>query len=319
MSPRVVVISGGLGGARLATAFRALGRLDTTTFVVNVADDTWHLGLKICPDHDSVLYAAAGVLDLERGWGRRDETFAVMDAMAEQGAPQWFSLGDRDLAVHLRRTEMLRAGATLTDVAADLCAGFGLPSCVLPASDQPIATRVGLETGEVAFQTYHVEMGGRPDVADVRYQGLDEAVPTAAVLAALDAADHVLIAASSPVASVLPILGLPGVRRALSRRRDTVSMLSPMVSGRPLVADRDLHRARTRTHLLGALGVAHDPPSAGRLLADVAGTFVLDPADAVLAPEWDELDQEVVVGPTVLDDRASAPAELAGLLEVLGG
>lgn len=300
MERRLVVLSGGLGGARVANALRSARLLDRTTFVANVADDLTHLGLYVSPDVDSVLYGAWGRFDFERGWGRLEETRTVSDELRALGHEHWFTLGDRDLALHLRRHELLSAGASRSEAMRTICAEIDLGALVLPASDDPIATNVVVGGQRVDFQTYHVAMGGHTPVEAVDFVGLDAARPSPGVIEAIREAAVILIAPSSPVGSLAPILRLEGLQEVLCERRDQVVMMSPVVVSTAPQTARDQHHWRTRENLLRSIGVAHNPRAIAEHLCHVAATVVADTRDRALIQDWYPVDQRVVLGDTLL-------------------
>src|SRR6185503_15672604 len=210
MSGKILALAGGVGGAKLALGLAHTLPADALTVAVNTADDFEHLGLSICPDLDTVLYTLAGVANPETGWGRRDETWSFMKAVAELGGPTWFKLGDRDLAIHVERTRRLRAGETLTSVTAHLAARLGVAARVLPMSDEPVRTAVETETGTLAFQDYFAREQCRPAGRRIRYDGAETARPTVQIEAALSAPTlaGIIICPSNPWLSVDPILAV---------------------------------------------------------------------------------------------------------------
>ncbi len=323
-APTVTVLCGGLGGARVALALRRLGLDGVTTFVTNVADDATVDGLPVCPDTDAVLYALAGRFDEERGWGIRGDEF--VPAAGEAG---WFHLGVADREHHRRRRALLDAGRSLSQATAGLAARAGVVARVVPATDAPVRTRVRSADGERAWQEWLVRDGARPVPTGVRYDGLGVgvgggggrggggAVPAPGVLDALGAAGLVVVAPSSPVASVGPILALPGVVYALASRPEGARAVavSPVVARRAPTGERDRRRAHARAALLAAQGYGHDPVEVARWYAErapgVVGTLVVDPADATDA---------AAVGAHVSTVRvAPAPTTtVGGLSELLG-
>jgi LPPG:FO 2-phospho-L-lactate transferase len=224
---KLVYLSGGVGGARLAHGLYQLLAPDELTLVVNTGDDLTHWGLSISPDLDTVMYTLADVADLTRGWGLSDETFAALEWVKRYGGEAWFQLGDRDLATHLMRTQWLREGQTLTQVTQRLCTALGVRCSVLPMSDQPCETMIDTDAGTLSFQRWLVEQRALPAVRRVWFQGTPQ--PTAALLTALDAADWIVIGPSNPYVSIDPILSLPGVRERLHAR--PVLAVSPIVHG----------------------------------------------------------------------------------------
>jgi LPPG:FO 2-phospho-L-lactate transferase len=302
---RVVELAGGVGGAKLAEGLAAHLGADMTV-VVNTGDDLELYGLAIWPDFDTVTYTLAGLDDEVRGWGLRDETWTVMDRLATLGEEPWFRLGDRDLATHLWRTERLRAGGRATDVARDLTAALGIAPSVLPMTDEPVRTEVLTDDGWLEFQEYFVHRHQAPDVREVRFRGIEGARPTPEVLAAIDAADVIVIAPSNPIVSVGPILALPGLVDALTAARDRgvpIVAVSGIIGGKALKGPADRMLA-SLGHESSALGVA-------RLYAHLATDFVLDTTDADAAPAIAELGLRPVVADTIMTDDA-ARARVAG-------
>ena len=241
---RVVVLAGGYGGARLARALAETVPPRDLTVVGNVGDDLEVLGLHVSPDVDSILYALAGVGDEERGWGRADETWNALETAAALGGERWFQLGDRDLGLHLVRTEALRAGEPLSAVTAGLAAGFGIEATVLPATDDPLRTWVETAAGEFPFQEWYVARGHRDEVTAMRYEGAEQARAAPGVSEALERADLIVIAPSNPYLSIGPILAVEEIRRELEGRRAPAVAVSPLISGRTVKgpADRMLER-----------------------------------------------------------------------------
>jgi LPPG:FO 2-phospho-L-lactate transferase len=228
---RVVYLSGGVGGARLLAGLAELLPSTALTTIVNVGDDFEHLGLKICPDIDTVLYTLSGLADMQRGWGLRDESFHALELVKRYGGDSWFQLGDRDLALHLMRTLWLREGQRLTEITSRLARALGVEHPVLPMSDVSVATQIETANdGTLDFQDWLVRRRGEPEVTRVLFRG--HALPTAEVLAALDAATLVVIGPSNPYVSIDPILRVPGLRAAVARR--PVIAVSPIVGGRAI-------------------------------------------------------------------------------------
>jgi len=237
---KVVVLAGGFGGARFARAIAE--NADGVTIVGNVGDDAEILGLHISPDLDSILYALAGLGDEERGWGRKDETWNALDTVGALGGETWFQLGDRDLGLHLVRTQALRAGEPLSAVTERFAAALGIEAAVLPATDDSLRTWVETPAGDFPFQDWYVGRGHRDEVTGVRYEGA--AKPAPGVLEALGAADLIAIAPSNPYLSIGPILAIEEIRAALEQRRAPAVAVSPLIGGRTVKgpADRMLER-----------------------------------------------------------------------------
>lgn len=269
----VAVLSGGVGGARFLRGVVSVVDPGNVSIVGNVADDIELLGLRISPDLDSILYTLTGRSDEERGWGRADESWRALDTVAELGGDAWFRLGDRDLGLHLVRTELLRGGATLTEATARIAAALGLRARLLPATDDPLRTFLETPAGTFPFQTWFVERGHRDDVDAVHYAGAPEASPAPGVLEAIADADVILFAPSNPYVSIGPILAVGAIREALERRTAPCVAVSPLIGGRAVKGPADRMLAR----LAGGTTPAH-VASCYEGLIDV---LVVDEADAV--------------------------------------
>ncbi len=315
---RVVALAGGVGAGKFLRGLQGVARAEglELAVVVNTADDLQVYGLHVCPDLDSVCYWLAGLADRERGWGLAGETFHAMEALrATLGEEAWFSLGDRDLATHLFRTERLRAGLPLSAVTEELRTRLGLPWRILPMSDDPVTTRVEVADAEgrgldLHFQEYWVRRGARDAVKAVRYAGVERARPAPGVLEALGAAEAVILCPSNPVASLWPILAVPGVREAVAARRGRVVGISPIVAGAPLrgMADRLMPPAGLEVSALGA----------ARAYAGLLAGWVVDERDRDLAPRIQgELGVGVAVTDTIMVDDPAAEALARAALALL--
>ena len=318
MSRRVVALTGGVGGAKLARGLVERLGAEDLVFVVNVGDDFEHLGLHVSPDLDTLLYTLSDEANPELGWGRRDESWQFIDALARYGGPTWFRLGDRDLATHVTRTQALAAGRTLTEVTAELGRALGIRHAMLPVTDDPLRTVVETAEGPLAFQHYFVRERCAPAVTGFRFDGSDEARPSAAVLAALadPALDGVVICPSNPFVSVDPILAVPGMRDALGAVSAPIVAVSPIIGGDALKGPAakmmdELGVPRSTDAVAAHYGARRD----GGLLDG----FVIDRVDAALEGRVDALGLRAHVTNTVmqsLDDRmALADAVLAFLNE----
>ena len=310
--PRVVELAGGVGGAKLAEGLQAAVGADLTV-VVNTGDDLERHGLAIWPDHDTVLYTLAGLDDEVRGWGLANETWTAIEALAALGEDAWFRLGDRDLATHLVRTERLRRGDRPTDVAAHLGRALGVAATILPMADEPVRTDVRTADGWLEFQEYFVHRGQAPAVHEVRFRGIESARATPEVVAALAAAEAIVIAPSNPIVSTGPILALPGIRDALA---DAHSRGAPIVAVSGIVGGRALKGPADR--MLASLGHESSALGVARLYAGVADRFVLDAVDAELAPAVEALGFDVLVADTIMADDAGRERVARATLEFAG-
>jgi LPPG:FO 2-phospho-L-lactate transferase len=304
----VVVLAGGVGGARLAHGLYHALRPDELSIAVNTGDDFDHLGLRICPDLDTVTYTLAGIANRETGWGIVGDSFEALAALERVGGPAWFRLGDRDLATHLQRTSLLGQRLRLTAVTARICAALGVRSRVLPMSDDAVATMVLTAEAELEFQDYFVRQGCEPAVRGIRFAGIETAQASPEVLEALRAADGIVIAPSNPFVSVEPILALPGVREAV-RSKPSVAV-SPIVGGRAIKGPA--------AKMLLELGLEVSPAGVARRYAGLVSGFALDEQDATLASEIQAQGFETVVAQTVMRSDADRETLAQVCLDLLG-
>ncbi|MCO6453094.1 MAG: 2-phospho-L-lactate transferase [Caldilineales bacterium] len=304
----VIALAGGVGGAKLAHGLAQHLAPERLTVVVNTADDFEHLGLLICPDVDTVLYNLAEVNNLEQGWGRTSESFQVLEEAERLGHEAWFRLGDRDIALHLLRRQMLDAGMTLSEITADLARRLGVAPAVVPMSDQPVRTIIITPEGDLPFQEYFVHRRCQPAMLGMTLEGLEHARPADAFTAALSRADLIVICPSNPFVSIDPILSLPGVRARIANI-PTIAV-SPIVGGQALKGPAAKMMAEMEVEV-SALGVA-------RHYQGLADAFVCDQADAELAEEVAELGMKVLVTDTIMTDKA-ARARLAGEVLSMAG
>jgi LPPG:FO 2-phospho-L-lactate transferase len=301
---RVVALAGGVGAGKFLRGLARAVDPSELTVVVNTGDDIRLHGLHISPDLDSVTYWLADAMDRERGWGRRDESFRAMHALRElDGERAWFNLGDRDLATHLLRTQLLSEGRTLSEATERVASGFGVTPRILPMSDDRVETHVEVVSSgralDLHFQDYWVRRHARDEVKSVRYDGVAGARPAPGVLDAIAHAGVIAICPSNPVASIGPILAVAGLRDAVAERRAVVAGVSPIVGGAPLagMADKLMPVAGLE---VSALGAAH-------AYEGLLGAWVIDDIDRGLATAiGSELDVRVAVTDTVMtgDDVA---------------
>jgi LPPG:FO 2-phospho-L-lactate transferase len=275
--------------------------------IANVADDLELHGLHVSPDIDALLYTLAALIDAERGWGVANDTYSAHAIFARYGEPVWFTLGDADLATHVTRTRLLSEGRSLTDATATMAAALGIGSRILPATDERCRTIVLTDDGPLEFQEYFVRHRQDPDVRGVRLDGIEDARPTPAVLAAIGDADLLVIGPSNPIVSIGPILALEGVREAILAVPRRVG-LSPIIGGRALKGPA--------ARMLASLG--HEPSAVGvaRIYADLLTHWVIDATDAELAPRVRESGVEPVVLDTIMaanEDRARLAGELLAI------
>ncbi len=305
MSGSVVLLAGGVGGARLAHGLQAhLG--SRLVVIVNTADDVERHGLLVSPDHDTVMYTLAGIDNRQWGWGLAGETFAAAEMLERYGEETWFWLGDRDIATHVVRTARLARGDRATDISRDLQRALGVQATILPMSDFPVRTEVLTDEGWLEFQDYFVRLHQEPEVRDLRFGGLEDAVATPEVEAALEYASAIVIAPSNPFVSVRPILGVSGIEAGLQTARSRgapVIAVSGIVGGKALKGPAD-RMLVSLGHEASALGVA-------RQYTGIADVFVLDALDASLEAPIQALGMRTLVTDTIMAGDAGR-ARLAG-------
>ncbi len=304
---RVAVLCGGVGAARLLAGLVAVVPAESVTAIVNVGDDTEMHGLYISPDLDTITYTLGGGSDAERGWGLAGETWAAMDQLDFYGGAAWFRLGDRDLGTHLYRTGRLSEGASLSAVTAHIARAWGIQATLLPVSDDPVRTRLELDSGEeVNFQEYFVRLRHSVAVRAVRFVGAERAKAAPGVLESLEAAETIVIAPSNPIVSIGPVLAVPGISELLARRRRDVVAVSPIVGGRALKGPAD--------RLLVELGGQASATGVAEVWTSVAGTLVIDEVDADLRDAVEQTGMSCRVRATVMSSPSAAAALAAAVL-----
>jgi LPPG:FO 2-phospho-L-lactate transferase len=302
---KLVVLSGGVGGARFARGVAEIADPGALTVVGNVGDDVEVLGMHVSPDLDSIVYALAGLNDEVRGWGRSGETWNTLETVSALGGEDWFRLGDRDLGLHLVRTQALRAGEPLSAVTARIASGLGVESRLLPATDDRLRTWIATPAGEFPFQEWFVARGHRDEADAVRFEGADAASPAPGVLDAIEAADLLLIAPSNPYVSIEPILAVEAVRTALERRRVPCVAVSPLIGGRAVKGPAD--------RMLARIAGGTSPRHVTACYAGLIDAIVLDEADAA------DLDGLGAVRPIVTQTLMHDPDARRRLAEVALG
>jgi len=279
----IVALAGGVGGARLANGLAKLLAPEDLIIAVNVGDDFSHLGLSICPDIDTVTYTLAGLNDEQRGWGILDETWSFMATLRQLGGPDWFALGDRDLAKHVLRTERLRAGESLTTITRDIARASGVTHVIIPVSDDPVRSIVQTDEGDLPFQDYFVRRRCEPVFGGIRYDGAAAATANPQLLAALadPALEAVVICPSNPILSIGPILAVPGVAESLRAAKAPRIAISPFIAGEAVKGPaakimRELGQspgaealAEYYTGLVDVIFCDERDPAAGRVIGDI--------------------------------------------------
>ena len=293
----ITVLAGGVGAAKFLRGLIDVVDPASITVIGNTADDEEFLGLHVSPDLDTVVYTLTDNVHPEQGWGLAAETFAVLEQAKRLGEETWFTLGDRDIATHLLRTRLLRAGRTLSQATEAVARAFGLPCRLLPMSDDRVRTVVITADGEISFQEYFVKRRFQDEVRAVRFDGVERARPAPGVLDAIAQAEAVIVAPSNPIVSIGPLLAVPGVREALRETKAPVAAVSPIVGGQAIKGPAD--------KMLASLG--HEVSAAGiaKLYADFLDVLVLDEQDAALAGAVESAGVRPVVTDTIMRDAAS--------------
>lgn len=290
----VVALAGGVGGARLADGLARAIPGDPLTVIVNVGDDFDHLGLRICPDLDTVCYTLAGLANPATGWGRSDDTFKALETLSQLGGPSWFRLGDRDLGLHLERTRRLRLGQSLSQVTQAICQAWQVRTRVLPVTDDNAPTWVYTDEGELPFQEYFVHRQCRPQVTGFRFADIADARPAPGVLAALETARVVVFCPSNPWVSIDPILAVPGIRQAIAMPKPGRARVavSPILGGKTVKGPA--------AKMYAELGIDPSAVAVARHYTGLLDGFVIDHQDATLAREIEKLGMHVLVTPTLM-------------------
>lgn len=272
---RIVVLVGGVGGAKLAHGLAQILTPGQLTIIVNTGDDFWHYGLRVCPDMDTVMYTLSGLVDKTNGWGVAGDTRAMLGALRRYGEDTWFGLGDQDIATHLLRTQALQRGERLTLIMRRLTSALGIPHPILPMTDAPVATRVDtVEYGELEFQEYFVRYRWQPTMKGIRFDGVDAASLSPEVSEALAQADAILFGPSNPWLSIAPILSVPGMREALTARNVPRVAVTPIVDGQAIKGPA--------AKLMAELGYQVSPHTVADYYGNVINGFVYDKRDAAL-------------------------------------
>jgi LPPG:FO 2-phospho-L-lactate transferase len=290
-----------VGGAKLASGLANVLDPEDLTILGNTGDDFEHMGLKICPDLDTLLYALAGVENPETGWGRKEESWSTHVELAFLGGPSWFRLGDKDLAVHLFRTAQLNANRTLGEVMQEMCKAFGVGVEILPMSEDRVRTKVLTAEGELDFQDYFVKQAYLPEVTGFRFDGAEDSAPAAGVLDRIDKADLVVFCPSNPFVSIDPILSVPGIKEAI-RGKPAVGV-SPIVGGKAVKGPA--------AKMFRELGVQPSALEVAKKFQDLLHGFVLDAEDRPQAVPIQKLGMRTLVTDTVMS-TTERRTELAG-------
>jgi LPPG:FO 2-phospho-L-lactate transferase len=306
----ILALTGGTGGAKLIEGLAAELDADELTIVCNTADDTLVHGLYVSPDLDTITYTLAGLIDPDQGWGVRNDTFAVLQQLGQLGVETWFKLGDRDLALHIRRTQLIAEGLKLSEVTDQLCRALGIKPKILPMSDEKVQTRVNTPQGEISFQEFFVKEHWTREVTGIHFAGVEQSQPAPGVLEAMRRAEGVIVCPSNPITSIGPILAVPGIRSALAALEVPVVGVSPLIGATAISGP---------AHKL-MLACGYDPSSLGvaRHYGDILDRLFIAAEDQNLASSI----QDLSIGPVCTDirmmtanDKRRLAAEVLAALE----
>jgi LPPG:FO 2-phospho-L-lactate transferase len=305
----MVVLTGGTGGAKFVDALKQLLPARKLALIVNTGDDLEWWGLHVSPDLDSIMYVLAGMLSKDRGWGIDGDTFECVEAVRRMGAPAWFRVGDRDLATHLTRSQLLASGRTLSEATAEIAAALEVQSRILPMSDARVETRVTTPEGELSFQEYFVRERYRPEVRGVRFVGAEQASPAPGVLEAIQSAEAVVLAPSNPITSIGPILAVPGIREALKKTAAPVAAVSPIVGGAAVSGPAGA--------LMASQGLPVSVAGVAQAYSDFLDLLIVDERDAKAAEQLRLSGLQVHCAQTIMkttDDKAALAATVLQLV-----
>ncbi len=306
----IVVLAGGVGAARFLQGVVQVVPQEQLTVIVNTGDDRNFYGLHVSPDSDIVMYTLAGLVDEIHGWGIRGDTYNTMQQLTRYGNENWFMLGDRDLATHIHRTNMLQQGKTLSETADSIRTHLGLGLRILPMSDQPITTHVKTPVGLLHFQEYMVKRRCIDEVQDVLFVGAQEAKPAPGVLNALKEAEAILIAPSNPIVSIGSILSVPGIHDVLHEASGMIVAVSPIINGAPIKGPAD--------KLMSGLGIDVSAVGVASHYRDFLDVMVIDEQDGNLVTTIEDLGIPTIVTNTIMRDSATKKALAQTVLRAAG-
>lgn len=292
----LVALTGGTGGAKLIEGLAAEVDPAQLTVICNTADDGEFHGLHVSPDLDTIIYTLAGWIDPEKGWGVRGDTFVVLEQLRRLGSDVWFKLGDKDLATHVVRTQMLRKGLRLSEVTRHLCAALGVRAAILPMSDDRIETRIQTPRGEISFQEFFVKERWQPEVTGVRLVGAETSRPAPGALDTIERATAIVVCPSNPATSIGPILAVPGIRDALKKAPAPIIAVSPLI-GATAISGPAHKLMRACGHTPSALGVAQG-------YGDFLDALVIATEDQKMAPAIEELGIRAIATDIRMPSRA---------------
>lgn len=289
----ITALAGGVGAARLLTGMTKVIDQKDLTVIVNTGDDIELHGLHISPDLDIISYSLAGIVDEQKGWGIKNDTFYCLNKLRVYSGYEWFNLGDRDLATHIFRTELLRSGHSLSDVTKRICGALGVSAEVLPMSDDKFETGISTAVGLMHFEEYIIKRGAKDEVLGIEFDGKNEAKPASGVIEAIEQGERIIVCPSNPVVSIGTILSVRGIRNALRKTSAIKVGISPIIEGKPVKGPAD--------KLLRGLGKEVSALSVAELYADFLDVFIIDNADADYKKQIEKLGIKAVVTNTMMN------------------
>ena len=303
----VVALAGGVGAAKLLRGLVRVVSPEDLVIVGNVGDDFEFHGLHVSPDLDIVMYTLASIVDGTRGWGVADDTFSCLATLERLGFETWFKLGDKDIAVQMVRTDLLKSGVGLSEAVAEICRLLGVKARLMPMSNDTVRTVILSGCARLGFQEYFVKRQARDEVTSVLFEGCDNARPAPGVIEAISSAERVIVCPSNPVLSINPILSIPGIRDALKTTRGYVVAVSPIVCGKAVKGPAD--------RIMSSLGLEASAYGVAKLYEDFVDQLIIDRADAGLRTRIEELGIKASVADTIMKDVESAVSLAAKVME----
>ena len=300
MNNSVVVLSGGVGGARFLEGLIQIVPQENVVVIGNTGDDEEFYGLHVSPDLDIVLYTLAGVVNQAQGWGFQNETYQTMEQLTKLGNDNWFQLGDKDLATHIHRTNLLKKGKTLSEVTAELCEQFNLKIKLIPMTDQKVRTKIKTHNGLISFQEYFVKNRTQDDVVDIIYEGVEKAEPALEVLETLLNAQAILLAPSNPLVSIGTILALTRVRKTLKKTKAKIAAVSPIIQGKTVKGPAN--------RMMKSMGLEPSALGVAKAYQEFLDVLIIDEQDKQLQKDIEQLGLKVITTNTLMKDKKTKAA-----------
>lgn len=289
----LTILAGGSGSVKLVRGLSSVTK--DFAVVCNVGDNIWLHGLYICPDIDTIVYGLSNMLDLERGWGVKQDSFEFLRQLELLGEESWFKIGDKDLAVHLLRSKMLKAGKSLLEITQWICSRFGVSTKIIPATDNHLETRIVTEEGEMHLQEFWIKRNANGKVKDVIYSGANKARPTLEALDAIKSSSMIIFAPANPVSSIGPILAIKGIRDALTKVKNKCIAISPVIGNKPI--------SGPAAKYMQALGIEVSPYGVAKFYSDVISRFLIHTSDGQFASKIEDLGIKVYDTNIIMKDR----------------